>query len=211
MKNKKFLIIAMIVIVVALAMIVSFFKKPSEIEKQDKEMAKDFEKLNNQVIDVTYSKTTNQLSSNAINLGDDFTVALDNYQYNENDDSRLNLTVGFFRGDTELANVMYEHVLYNKTYFFYGGLNVKQYKEFKSLRDYTEEYEQAYGMGITRINGEEETSKLIEDMIVFSFYDEFEISDLSFSLYNIKYQIEGNPEWHSIDNQRVTFNINIEE
>lgn len=212
MKNKKILIISVVIVIVLILVGIIFaLNRPSKVEIQNKEMAKEFESLNNQVVDVTYNKKTNQLSSNAINLRDDFTISINDYKYNENDDFKLKLTVGFSRGNTELLNVMYNHLLYNKIYFFYG-LNFKQYKEFKNLKDYTENNGQGYGMGITRINGEEaETSKLIEDMIVFSFYDELEINDLSFSLYNIKYQPEGDPEWHSIDNERVTFNITVEE
>ena len=212
MKNKKILIIlAVTAIILILAGVIFVLNRPSKVEIQNKEIAKEFESLNNHVVDVTYNKTTNQLSSNAINLGDDFVVAINDYKYNENDDLKLKLTVGFSRGNTELLNVMYEHLLYNKTYFFYG-LNFKQHKEFKNLKEYTGNDGLGYGMGITRINGEEiEANKLIEDMIVFSFYDELEINDLSFSLYNIKYQSEGDPKWHSIDNERVTFNITISE
>lgn len=212
MKNKKILIISVVIVIVLILVgIILILNRPSKVELQNKEMVKEFESLNNQVVDVTYNKRTNQLSSNAINLDDDFTVAINDYKYNENDDFKLKLTVGFSRGNTELLNVMYDTILYNKTYFFYG-LDYKQYKEFKNLKEYTEDYGLGSGMGITRINGEEEkTSKLIEDMIVFSFYDELEINDLSFSLYNIKYQPEGDPEWHLIDNERVTFNITVEE
>jgi len=211
MRNKKFLIILIIAIVVVLSAIIVVLNKPSEIEKEEKKIANEFEKLNNHVIDVVYNKTTNQLISNAINLGDDFTVAINDYKYNENDDLKLKLTFGFSRGNTELLNVIYDSILYNKTYFFYG-FDSKKYKEFKSLKDYTEDYEQGCGIAITRLNGEEEkNSKLIEDMIVLSFYNELEINDLSFSLYNIKYKPEAETNWYSVDNQRVTFNISIEE
>ena len=211
MRNKKLLIILIIAIVVIFSVIIFVLNRPSEIEKQEKELAKEFENLNNQVVEVTYNKTTDQLTSNATNLGNDFTVAIDDYKYNENDDSKLKLTLGFTKGNTELLDVMYNTILYNKNYFFYG-LDFKQYKEFKNLKDYSGEYEQGCGIGITRINGEEQQrSKLIEDMIVFSFYEELELNDLSFSLYNIKYKPEADTNWHMLDNQRVTFNISIEE
>ena len=58
---------------------------------------------------------------------------------------------------------------------------------------------------------ETEANNSVKDVPIFYFHNNLELKDLSFSLYNIKYQIEGDSTWHSIDNQRVTFNINIEE
>lgn len=205
MKNKKVLILLGIIFLIILVILILILNKPN---KEEKEIEKNFEKLDNQVIDVTYNKTFNDLSSNTLNLEDDFTVSISDYNCSEDDNLKLKLIIDFSKGNTELADVMYDTILYNKEYFFYG----QQYKEFNKLKDFTQDYPQGVGMGITRINGGENmTSKVIQDMIVFSFNDEFSTNNLSFSLYNISYQPEGPLNRYYIDDQRVTFNINIED
>lgn len=106
--------------------------------------------------------------------------------------------------NTKLVNVMYYDILYNKEYMFYGDI----YGEFKNLKF----YEEGIGGSMTRIDDEEtEANNSVKDVPIFYFHNNLELKDLSFSLYNIKYQVEGDPTWYLVDNQRVTFNISIEE
>ncbi len=210
MKNKKmFVVICLIVIAFVVICFIYFNKSNKDIKLNIKpnDVVENFEELNNNTIEVTYNKTQNQVTPNEVNLDDGFKLSLNNYEFYY-DESRneyaLNLCIEFLKENTKLVNVMYYDILYNKEYMFYGDI----YGEFKNLKF----YEEGIGSSMTRIDDEEtEANNSVKDVPIFYFHNNLELKDLSFSLYNIKYQIEGDSTWHSIDNQRVTFNINIEE
>lgn len=210
MKNKKmFVVICLIVIAFVVICFIYFNKSNKDIKLNIKpnDVVENFEELNNNTIEVTYNKTNNEITPNEIILEDGVKLSLNSYEFyfdDSNNDYALNLCVEFSKENTKLVNVMYYDILYNKEYMFYGDI----YGEFKNLKF----YEEGIGSSMTRIDDEEtEANNSVKDVPIFYFHNNLELKDLSFSLYNIKYQIEGDSTWHSIDNQRVTFNINIEE
>ena len=210
MKNKKmFVVICLIVIAFVVICFIYFNKSNKDIKLNIKpnDVVENFEELNNNTIEVTYNKTNNEITPNEIILEDGVKLSLNSYEFyfdDSHNDYALNLCVEFSKENTNLLNVMYYYILYNKEYMFYGDI----YGEFKNLKF----YEEGIGSSMTRIDDEEtEANNSVKDVPIFYFHNNLELKDLSFSLYNIKYQIEGDSTWHSIDNQRVTFNINIEE
>lgn len=210
MKNKKmFVVICLIVIAFVVICFIYFNKSNKDIKLNIKpnDVVENFEELNNNTIEVTYNKTNNEITPNEIILEDGVKLSLNSYEFyfdDSHNDYALNLCVEFSKENTKLVNVMYYDILYNKEYMFYGDI----YGEFKNLKF----YEEGIGSSMTRIADEEtEANNSVKDVPIFYFHNNLELKDLSFSLYNIKYQIEGDSTWHSIDNQRVTFNINIEE
>lgn len=210
MKNKKmFVVVCLIVIAFVVISFIYFNKSNKDIKLNIKpnDVVENFEALNNNTIEVTYNKTQNQVTPNEVNLDDGFKLSLNNYEFYY-DESRneyaLNLCIEFLKENTKLVNVMYYDILYNKEYMFYGDI----YGEFKNLKF----YEKGIGGSMTRIDDEEtEANNSVKDVPIFYFHNNLELKDLSFSLYNIKYQVEGDPTWYLVDNQRVTFNISIEE
>lgn len=210
MKNKKmFVVVCLIVIAFVVISFIYFNKSNKDIKLNIKpnDVVENFEALNNNTIEVTYNKTQNQVTPNEVNLDDGFKLSLNNYEFYY-DESRneyaLNLCIEFLKENTKLVNVMYYDILYNKEYMFYGDI----YGEFKNLKF----YEEGIGGSMTRIDDEEtEANNSVKDVPIFYFHNNLELKDLSFSLYNIKYQVEGDPTWYLVDNQRVTFNISIEE
>ena len=210
MKNKKmFVVICLIVIAFVVICFIYFNKSNKDIKLNIKpnDVVENFEELNNNTIEVTYNKTNNEITPNEIILEDGVKLSLNSYEFyfdDSHNDYALNLCVEFSKENTKLVNVMYYDILYNKEYMFYGDI----YGEFKNLKF----YEEGIGSSMTRIDDEEtEANNSVKDVPIFYFHNNLELKDLSFSLYNIKYQIEGDSTWHSVDNQRVTFNINIEE
>lgn len=215
MNDKKVLGIVFFIIAALIIIIFLCFNnktnKSTLLKFKPNEIVENFEELNNNTVEVIYNKTNNEITPNEISLEDGVKLSLDGYEVYFDDSHNsyaLNICVEFLKENTKLANVMYYDILYNKEYVFYGFTDFNKYDEFKNLKYYGE----GTGRSVTRKNDEEtEENNSIKNIPIFYFHNNIELKDLSFSLYNIKYQIEGDSTWHSIDNERVTFNINIEE
>ena len=213
MKDKKKVVVFFIIIISIIIIWLLFNKLDSNTELNIKpnEVIENFGELNNNTVKVIYNKSKNEVMPNEIILDEEIKLSLDSYQfyYDESrNDYALNLSIEFFKENTKLVNVMYYDILYNKEYVFYGFTDFNKYDEFKNLKYYGE----GTGRSVTRKNDEEtEENNSIKDVPIFYFHNNIELNDLSLSLYNIKYQSEGDPRWYSIDNERVTFNITISE